>query len=256
MNGFGDWVSQWWPLVATAVTLLGICVTIYIFRRNRKILTLDYEILGDLSVTGFGRTGLGSKVEMSYNGTKIENPRVVTVRVYNSGTEPVEREDFTKRINITLTGSTVIDAFAQRESSEGMVKSDAAASPQVDISAIDVDLMNKSDHFTIQILCDGKPDEIKVTCRFKGQAREMSASPDALLADEIKNFRQFSLWNSIFVAVLLLISVIVNQGFVGGAVLLFGVTWIFVELVLVFFFLVGYSTVRRGRYSSDLLDEL
>jgi hypothetical protein len=72
--------------------ILGVLVTLVFawFQRKRK--TLDWELLADEPIVSAGSEYLGSTLTLEWEGSKLEHPRLISLRIFNSGNREVKRD--------------------------------------------------------------------------------------------------------------------------------------------------------------------
>jgi hypothetical protein len=112
---------------------------------------------------------------------KLEDPRLVLLRVVNAGMKDIEHDDFKTGtegeqewtpISISLTGGKIYAADVI-EKSEGVVAApeDFARGSASSVS-FSSGLMRKGEWFKVQLVVDGAAEQLRVDARFQGQTRK------------------------------------------------------------------------------------
>jgi hypothetical protein len=168
-----NWMAENIELVVTVALSVGaIVATFVVFWWQRKPKHLDYWIMFDAPILS-KRASSVSDLKVIMDDQELKAPHIVTVRVINSGKEPVKAEDYRDDITVTYSdGSPSLDASIPKESSPGI-----AGPPALHVGdravSVQPSLLNAKEWFDLQLICDGKPGDIKVAARFVGQTRPM-----------------------------------------------------------------------------------
>lgn len=167
-DGLLDTVNQYGGILG----VIGIVVTIYIAHRSRVRKTLDFEVLNNLS---FLSPGVPDSHQLSVHlaEAELKEPRLVTVRVRNTGNKPVVASDYVQPICIQnksrglILSATSVDEVSEDRAGDLVIDGESARSVSVS-----PELLNVREHFDVQLIIDG-PAEIACSSRFVGQTRDV-----------------------------------------------------------------------------------
>lgn len=102
-------------LTTIFIGFLSVICTIWIYRRQNRRKQISYQILTDTPITNIGLEKT-DQIDISYKGTKIENPRIVILRIWNSGNTDIMllnkkegSEDFNVPIRFEFNEANVIN---------------------------------------------------------------------------------------------------------------------------------------------------
>lgn len=140
-----------------------IVLAIIFFWRGERGKALEYVILSNRPLVA-----LQSKfpLEVLYNGTKVDHPRLVVWRVANTGSKPIANDDYERDICLTVTGATILSSELTRARPTSL---DPLIS-QAGLGQVHVErrLLNPNDMIEVQMLVDGDPTELRVEARISG----------------------------------------------------------------------------------------
>ena len=162
-------------------TLVGALAVFLVYLWERKPKRLDYIVTTNARVVAYQPHPMRDHLKVSFKGQELKEPRIVIVRVKNTGRVPVEHTDYKQPITVRLSKAVPLDGFIAKESSKGLI-SEVGLSLEGKEVLLVPELMNTKEWFDVQIVCDGQPGEIQVSCRFTGQTRPMrDAAPNSPL---------------------------------------------------------------------------
>ncbi len=161
MNKFISWIMR------IAIPLLGILLTawgIFFVGSDKE---LSYEVISSTQFNS-GTSGKWAGFSIFYQGLEIENGGVVTVRIANSGSVPINATDFNGPI-ILLSGDNTnfIDARLISSKPTNINPKILAVDGVINIEPI---LLNPSDEIQIQAIGVGTTSHVLVKARIAGVA--------------------------------------------------------------------------------------
>lgn len=114
-----------------------------------------------------------SDLQVTYAGHVLESPRVVVVRIQNTGNREIRGDEFTQHLKFAFPTCHIFAAEVVGESSEGVYPQGGFTRTKGDrtLEDVDVDLLNVGDWFDMQFVVDGPREYPNVTARFAGQSR-------------------------------------------------------------------------------------
>jgi hypothetical protein len=144
----------------------------------RPTKTLDWELLADEPIVSAGSEYLGSKLTVEWEGGKLENPRLISLRVFNSGKREVLRDEFESGIDIVVPDAPIVAAYVTDSTTGTYPKGPVAvlenASPEgEDLIQLRPQFLNRDGYVDMQIIVDGGSEEPTVEADFAGRSRPM-----------------------------------------------------------------------------------
>ena len=178
------WLSNYWQfLFATVLAVIGIGVSVYLALRDRERKTLDFHVASDVHLLSAHARRLGSSLRLEFAGLEVVDPRILTIRIRNSGTRAIVSDDYETPICIEYEKNPPIDVSVVAcapDSGLSNLKEDPEVRPASAHVAYLPSLMNAGEWFDVQLLSDGPHGEIRVTARFANQDRPMRDLADSL----------------------------------------------------------------------------
>ena len=86
-------------VVRTILTILGIVVSVTIYRLNKKKKELSYEIVRNNRLFQLNKE-LKGRVEIKLDGKVVQNLFLAIIDIANTGNEPIKKEDFDKPLTL------------------------------------------------------------------------------------------------------------------------------------------------------------
>jgi hypothetical protein len=202
-------------IVASVVGIVAIVVPIVIYLRQRNVISVDYEIISDVKLmdsdAADATDAFANQIEVTYNGRHLTHPRIVDVRVTNTGNTPVEATDYEHPIVFELDGgqppidATVIAETAQRITGNLF---ESKPDPPRAIS-IRPPLLNRGEWFTLRMLFDNKDSRVIGSHRIVG-GHPMRESVMAVASSQARFSRYgLALWTL----------AVIPSGIIGGIAL-------------------------------------
>lgn len=157
--------ASWWDQHAGALGLAGLIITtiglaagVIFFLLQREKKTFDWQLLTDEPiVTSAARDAIGGIKVFWGDQTELQHPRLVTVRLVNTGKREIRAEDFDGDVRLTVDPTLVIRSAGAVRRKEGMRHTPECAyvAGICNLSAI---LYNRSDWVDVQLLLDSNPE--------------------------------------------------------------------------------------------------
>jgi hypothetical protein len=179
-----QWVGEHWEFIFGVLGVIGVVVSTIAWVQQRQPKQLDYEIRSDIRLMNPRARDLQLRVT-NMNGLGFEDPRIMTLRIRNTGKKAVSEEDFIGGQPIIIVSEepptpTVEAQLTDRspglpdDIAEVTVDLDQEMdSPDFGIIRIEPKLLNSGEWFDVQILFENSPGDVSVTARFADQRRPM-----------------------------------------------------------------------------------
>ncbi len=106
----GDPAWQFWfGAMSIVVAFVGIAIPIIVSVRTKRFKRLSYQTVSDVGLVNVQKD-LGDDIQLTLDGHEVNNARLLVVRLTNTGTEPVNTNDFHNQepIRIQLKPPTLI----------------------------------------------------------------------------------------------------------------------------------------------------
>lgn len=161
-NFFND---NFWQLIAVIISLVGIITSIFVslvtYRQQRTQKALTYDVISDTPIASI-RKSLGNKVEVFFESKKVDELRLVIIKLWNSGNVAVSPDDYFEPISFNFEKSQILDCDIVEEVPEEINASIQFDENQVTLKST---FLNPKDTITIKILLDGAMGKINVRGR-------------------------------------------------------------------------------------------
>ncbi|MCS3703727.1 hypothetical protein [Salinibacter ruber] len=157
--------DPFWRFVGVALTLLGVGVTVAIYFLRRRKKRLAYEIVSSSSLLSM-RDELGRKLEINYGGYEVKNVHLINLRIYNSGTVPIESGDFERCISIDFGGRSRVLSSEIKDTNPKNLEIEYDTNE--DTITFDPVLLNSEDSFSVKALVSDYQSELDVDARIVG----------------------------------------------------------------------------------------
>jgi hypothetical protein len=89
--------------------LLGVGITYYVYRRQRRKKELTYQIVSDAPIADIDPS-ISSRVKLSLDGKPVENVSLVVLKLWNSGNAAVKREDYDEPVTFEFNGRAMVSS--------------------------------------------------------------------------------------------------------------------------------------------------
>jgi hypothetical protein len=197
-------------LILTGIVIsavLAIVVPVLIYRRQRRVISIDYDIVADIRlIESDAADSFGGRIKVTHNSHPVRHPRIVDVKVMNTGNTPVKAADYERPIVFQLEGGhPPRDATLIGESTPNITGTlfESKPDPPRAIS-IQPALLNKGEWFTLRMLFDDKDSQVIGTHHIAGgepmRRRDLAArSPAGRFV-----LTTMSLWGFSFVPIVII----------------------------------------------------
>lgn len=161
-NFFTD---SFWQIIGVVISVLGgiisFLVTLLIYKQQQTRKVLTYDVISDTPIASI-RKSLGSKVEVYFESKKVDELRLVIIKLWNSGNVTVRPDDYFEPITVSFENGQVLDCDIVEE-----VPEEIKATIKYDESQVTLNptFLNPKDSITIKILLDGAIGKINVRGR-------------------------------------------------------------------------------------------
>lgn len=156
-----------WQFVGAILGLIAIIITWIVFRLQTQRKSLTYEIITNAPLVGMGaKKELGDSIQISYKGKNLEYPRLVELRILNSGNSSITSSDFETPIKIFFQDSSkVIDVTIVSTIPPNIGPIIKYESNCLSLEPI---LLNKGDEIRLKTLINSETSEINFSGRIVG----------------------------------------------------------------------------------------
>lgn len=160
MFGIGWLRDGIWQFVGATLALIAIFITLK--QNNRK--KISYEILTDIDV--FNTRDNNSELKLHYKKTLINKPRLIEIKIYNSGNIPISKVDYERPIEIIFaTSSIIIDAEVVETHPPNIETQISKDGSKLYFSS---GVFNSGDIIKIRVLLDGDKGQTTIQGRVAG----------------------------------------------------------------------------------------
>lgn len=167
-------MSNLFSVLSLAVGALGICLGFYYFRQSRIRKTLDWKPLSNTPLLAKAAAGELPDLDVVYDGQSVRQPRIVRMRLQNTGNREVPADDFVVFPTFTFNKARLLAAFVVDESSLDVYGvSEFLFEPGAQGVQLDPEVLNPGDWVDLQFVIDGESEWPVVSCRFAGQTRPL-----------------------------------------------------------------------------------
>lgn len=179
--GIAAWWAEYWQFtVGTLVGVVGTAAGMLQARRGRMVKTLDYYVVDDVELLTDDARSLRTRLHVEYDGVRVVAPRIVSVRIRNTGTTAIREAEYTRPVRIRYAANPPFEATVvacSPDSGLEGVRNLHAASGEPDV-LLQPGLMNPGEWFDVQMISDGPHGRISVDARFADQSRPMADMAD------------------------------------------------------------------------------
>jgi hypothetical protein len=188
MNTSAGFLNRHTSEVVTSIVSIAVTfVVAWVFWKIRQpkrimwVLEINTPVVSEEAKTAASKLRVYWEENPDDAAAKLEDPRLVLLRVVNAGMKDIEHDDFKTGtegeqewtpISISLTGGKIYAADVI-EKSEGVVAApeDFARGSASSVS-FSSGLMRKGEWFKVQLVVDGAAEQLRVDARFQGQTRK------------------------------------------------------------------------------------
>lgn len=142
-----------------------IFVAIVIYLLQRKIKKLSYSVILNTSLVKVN-SEVKDKIQITFEGNKIENPCLIFVRFINNGNQYISASDFEESIKLIFSNDTKI---LQCEATD-LKPDNLALEVNHSENTINIDplLINQNEEFTLKLIIDSPNSSFEIIDRIKG----------------------------------------------------------------------------------------
>jgi hypothetical protein len=190
-----------WAGLAVGLIALVEAVVLYLMQRRTK--QLDYQIVTDRELVFPGPYGEIGDLEISYKGHPVKAPRLLALKIVNSGKVEIRRDDFDHPLSIIIPkDSGLLSSEISDVSSEVTRPSLLIHGEEVEVEPL---LLNPGDWIELQLLVDG-PGRPQITGRIAGVHK---IGDYATRLRSRRRLREISVWSgSLLLAVIVASSIV------------------------------------------------
>jgi hypothetical protein len=140
----------------------GVLALLAMYRWQRQTKGFGYAVLTNRSLLALESP---FAVSLHHNGNAVREPRLVVVRLANTGNVPIQPTEFERSVVFIFPECKVLSAEVTGVRPDGLTASLQAAGPTV---VIEPCLLNPADVIEVQCLLDGRLTRPRVECRIAG----------------------------------------------------------------------------------------
>lgn len=177
MSDVWDWVQEHWEfVVGTLIALLGIAFGLVVYILQRQPKRMDYELWTNLPFVPPSVAALDNKLQVLYGNQIVNEPRIVSIRIKNTGKRAIKADDLATPVTIRYGGRRIVSASITNRYPEGLWNEIMEYEPDDhvrNVLRIRMGLFNPGDWFDVQLVCEGPGSQVEVECRFADQQSPM-----------------------------------------------------------------------------------
>lgn len=173
-------------LIGPAVGLIGIIVSVYLWRRGRPRKGLSYRLTA-LDVVSVHRTAK-DRVSILYDGAPVRDVRIVDLRVANIGNEAIGAGDFEEPFSVALgEGAHVLsEPTVVRAEPNDLQPRASISGNKLIIAPL---LLNPGDSFQISTLVSGLKEGDRLRARISGVRTLTAETTNVTERQEVRQMR-------------------------------------------------------------------
>ncbi len=177
-----EWLEQNWQWLTGIV--IGGLIALVVYWRQHRPKTLDYQIVNNIPILANRSGEIADKLNVTYDSFQVKDPRIITVRIVNTGKRSIMPSDYEGRVRITFEQYVLIDGSISSAANDdiktklffvGAKGELLSGPPRFSAMSLEFGLLNPGEWVELLLISDGDPGEISVTARFADQARQMRA---------------------------------------------------------------------------------
>jgi hypothetical protein len=161
---------NWQVWSGPLVGVLGLLFAVYAYNMNRKPKRLTYEVVTNQPIITASRYTRWAELSLRFGERELENPRLVVVRVTNTGKVEARSDDIDEPITVAAKGASeiVTARITQRRSGDEEVREVEPSSVTPSTVVAPKVLLNEGEWLEFQLIVDGGRDPIAVGGRVAG----------------------------------------------------------------------------------------
>jgi hypothetical protein len=159
----GD-VEDWQIWIGPAIGVAGLLFAIYAYIQNRKPKRLQYEIPTDQEIVSQSRYTRWADLSVRFGDRDLKHPRVVVVRVINTGKVEARDTDFDEPLAVSATRGAEIIAGTialQRQGAEENRELEPASISPTEIVAPKL-VLNEGEGLEFRLLVEGDKESVEL----------------------------------------------------------------------------------------------
>src|SRR5579864_1468443 len=163
------WYDPAWIAVYVAILaiIIALVTTIVVHNKQKNLKEISYGVDSATSLLSVGEEIKG-KVQVVYDNDPVSNVRLVILRVWNSGNQPIETKDYENNNPIKFdfgTSSKILDAQIIEKVPANLKVTLVRGNDNFSIEPF---LLNNRESLTIKVLLSSSIDEVIVDTRIIG----------------------------------------------------------------------------------------
>lgn len=156
--------DQIWQFVGVAIAIIGIILTIIVYRRGKNKKIISYEVVSRVQLNS-ASDAIKEDLKFFFKGQLVESLDLVLLKVSNSGNIPIRSEDVKQNISFNFgCNANVLSAEIERSEPEELKPTFTYSDNKVTFEPF---LMNQGDSVELKIIVDNF-DGIKTEGRVVG----------------------------------------------------------------------------------------
>jgi PASTA domain len=166
---------DWLALVGAVVGVVGLLFTFYSYNKSRKPKRLQYETRIDQDIVSQSRYTRWDNLSVRFGDRDLKRPRVVVIRVTNTGKVEVRGQDFDEPLALNATdGSEIITATIAVYRGDQSQEVEPAKLSSAEVVAPNV-VLNESEWLEFRLLVEGYEKPV----RLRGHAAGFALTSNA-----------------------------------------------------------------------------
>ncbi|MBJ7575254.1 hypothetical protein [Luteimonas sp. MC1828] len=154
-----------WQFIGAVLALVGLSITILFFIKQRRLKELSAGFLVKKHLISISES-ISDRVEMKLDGEHIENLKIYSFGIKNSGNVEIRKEDFEKPISLSIGDGAKIVEFSITKFNPRSLK--PVASGDARTILVEPLLLNSGDYFVLDVLATGASSTLDIECRVAG----------------------------------------------------------------------------------------
>lgn len=148
------------------IAAITVPLIIYFLQKSKK--RFAYEVISNTQLVGV-KSEVQNKIKIYYENKLVENVHLISIRLINSGNQPIPIDDFARPINIQLGSETnILTCEVLEKNPKDLDVSILKMQDSIEIQPL---LLNQNDSLTLNILLSDYRGGLEVSARVKGIAK-------------------------------------------------------------------------------------
>ena len=171
-----DYSEAVWSFVAASVFAVLLAIVTDWIQSNRKI--LDWTLRANIPLVSPALEHIGSGLTVNWNDRRLSRPRVVLIRIVNTGRRTVKQDEYSSGITVDVPGAHIIEATITNMTNSDVMSAGAPLPVQPESSQVEFQpaVMHKKDYLGLRLLVEGDVIQPKISARFTDQTRAMRST--------------------------------------------------------------------------------